>query len=75
MPQPYFNYTTNRQILHVIPVGIRDRVEVVGDPENCSYEWIIYTPEGVREHSDMGYGSPEIALRDGLITYSIAGNP
>lgn len=64
MPTPYFRYTTNCQTVHVIPAGMDDRVEVVGDPENGCYEWVIYTPAGVREHSDAAYGSPVEALRD-----------
>lgn len=75
MPTPYFRYTTNCQTVHVIPAGMDDRVEVVGDPENGCYEWVIYTPAGVREHPDAAYGSPEIALRDGLLAYSIVGSP
>ncbi|MFA6309949.1 MAG: hypothetical protein WCV99_00650 [Sterolibacterium sp.] len=75
MSKPNFRYTTNRQTVHVIPAGMDDRVEVVGDPESGCYEWVIYTPAGVREHSDAAYGSPEMALRDGLISYSTVGSP
>ncbi len=69
MPKPYFRYTANRQMIHSIPAGMDDHVEVVGDPENGAYEWVIRTADGVREHSDVAYGSPGLALRDGLIAY------
>lgn len=67
--EPRFRYTENRKTLHSIPVGMTDLVEVVGDPDNAAYEWLVRTPDGVREHSDVAYGSPEVALRDGLIAY------
>jgi len=69
MQSPNFKYTDNKATILTIPVGIGDFVQVVGDPENASYEWTISTPNGVREHSDNGYGIPEVALRDGLIAY------
>jgi hypothetical protein len=43
------------------------RVGVVGDPENAAYEWFEVSGDRVLNHSDCAYGSPEIALRDGLI--------
>lgn len=46
-----------------------DHVDVVRDPENAAYEWVIRAPDGVREYSDVAYGSPEVALRDGLMAY------
>jgi hypothetical protein len=70
MEKPRFNYTTNKAVMHSIEVGMSDSyVEVVGDPDNGSYEWIIRKPEGITEHSDCGYGITSVALRDGLIAY------
>lgn len=66
-----FSYTPNEGLrtFHTIGVGSQDTVEVVGDGDNASYEWVIRTPSGVAQHSDCGYGMPEVALRDGLIAY------
>jgi hypothetical protein len=66
----YFGFTINKEVLYSLKVGMsEDCVEVVGDPDNGCYEWIIRTLEGVLEHSDCGYGMPSVALRDGLIAY------
>lgn len=64
-----FKYTGNRATLLSISCGMVDSVDVVGDPEMGSYEWIIMRNGKSAEHSDCGYGSPEVALRDGLIAY------
>lgn len=45
-----------------------DTIEVVGDPDNASYEWVIRRGDEIK-HSDAGYGMPEVALRDALIEY------
>lgn len=47
-----------------------DRIQVVGDPDNASYEWVIRDEAGkIIEYSDSGYGSTLVALRDGLAAY------
>lgn len=66
---PSFRFTEICNVIHSIPVDAECLVEVVGDPESASYEWLIHSPEGIRQHSDDGYGSSEVALRDGLIAY------
>lgn len=67
-------YTAPRYLLLSVPVSLcgDDRIDVVGDPDNAAYEWVIVRGgdrRGVFEHSDSGYGSTEVALRDGLIAY------
>ena len=62
-------YTAPRLVIHSIPVGMLDHVDVVGDPEMASYEWVFLRDHQVSTFSDVGYGSPEAALRDGLIAY------
>lgn len=64
-----FNYTAAKVTLYSIPVGMNTSVEVVGDPDNCSYEWIHRTDNRIDRHSDDGYGMAQVALRDGLIAY------
>ena len=64
-----FRYTVARCTVHSIAVGMGDHVDIVGDPENAAYEWLIRSPQGVRCHSDVAYGSPDVALRDGLSAY------
>lgn len=67
--RPAFRYTDAQEVLHSVPVDTDNRVAVVGAPESGSYEWVIVTPAGIWSHSDDGYGSPAVALRDGLIAY------
>lgn len=64
-----FKYTNNVQVILSIDVGMQDSVDVIGDPDNASYEWMIRTPKGITEHSDCAYGQVSVALRDGLIAY------
>lgn len=64
-----FRYTHDDRIMAAFAVEDGDRVMVVGDPDNGSYEWVIRTPTGIDRHSDDGYGIPGIALRDALIAY------
>lgn len=65
-----FEYTDNRKTLHSVSVDMTRTLDVVGDPNNGSYEWLIRNGEKtVEAHSNCGYGSPDIALRDGLIYY------
>jgi hypothetical protein len=44
-------------------------VEVFGDPDNASYEWLIRTKGVIEAHSNCAYGHDAIALRDGLNEY------
>jgi len=62
-----FKYSANRTVVHTVECGMYDAVLVVGDPENAAYEWVVMKGGVVDAHSDSAYGSPEIALRDGLI--------
>lgn len=69
-------YSTAVCVLHELDLGDGYFVRVIGDPDNGAYEWCISRPESAKiygkptfEHSDDGYGQPEIALRDGLIAY------
>lgn len=45
-----------------------DSIEVVGDPDNASYEWVVRRGDELK-HSDVGYGQSSIALRDALVDY------
>lgn len=69
MRKPNFKYTRNETTVNSIHCGMVDAVEVVGDPDNAAYEWVIMRNGSPAEHSDCAYGSPEVALRDGLIAY------
>lgn len=66
---PRFRFITETTVVHSIPVGTTDDVvQVVGEPENGVYEWVINDQDNdTRRFSDVGYGSPAVALRDGLI--------
>lgn len=55
--------------MYTIPVGMQDSIEVIGLPDEASYEWLLRTPTGIQHQSRFGYGAPEVALRDGLIFY------
>ena len=65
-----FTYTSPTAKCRTICLD-RDRyLDVVGDPANVSYEWVIRDTAGeVLHHSDCGYGDDVVALRDGLIAY------
>jgi len=69
MQSENFKYTQNMETVFTIPVGTDDHVEVIGDQDMGTYEWVIRTPSGITQHSDSGYGIREVALRDGLIAY------
>ena len=64
-----------QQIIYTIAHPDRDsaRIEVYGDPSNGWYEWRIVENGAVRRDTGrdnggrgLGYGVPEIALRDAL---------
>lgn len=62
-------YTTVKEIVHRLDLDSDDCAYVVGDPENASYEYVIARGRDVTEHSNCGYGIPNAALRDALISY------
>lgn len=62
-----FKYTGACHAVKTVSVGLDGRVGVVGDPDNAAYEWVVVSADSVLNHSNCAYGSPEIALRDGLI--------
>lgn len=62
-------YTEPTEILRKLDVDEGVRVLVIGDGSNGAYEWAIERGLHVDEHSDVGYGCADIALRDGLIAY------
>jgi len=65
---PFLKYTGNDGIvlIHRVPVN-EGWVDVVGDPANASYEWVLRSPGGkITKHSDDGYGDSAVALFDGL---------
>lgn len=61
--------TTSMKTILSVPVGMKDFVDVLSEPENAWYEYQIRTPAGVAKMSELGYGSPEAALSDGLIEF------
>ncbi|MDY0055119.1 MAG: hypothetical protein RBS46_02370 [Methyloversatilis sp.] len=62
-------YSTIKEILQRLELEGDDCAYVVGDPDNASYEYVIMRGPEVTEHSDAGYGIPNAALRDALISY------
>lgn len=62
-----FRYTSNVSTLYDIRCDAQNAVLVLGDPDSAAYEWVIMRDNDVTTHSDVAYGSAEIALRDGLI--------
>lgn len=69
MNPPAYKYTDAIRELYRIPVDCNAVLIIEGDPNNASYEWRIEGGSQDGEHSNCGYGMPEIALRDGLIAY------
>jgi hypothetical protein len=59
-------YTDPVGLYLCISVGLDCLCGVFGDGDNCAYEWFVWREEGVLQTSDVAYGSPEAALRDGL---------
>lgn len=64
-----FKYTGACVEIHRVSVGIHEDVIAVGDPDSAAYEWVVVRGDEVLSHSDVAYGSPAVALRDGLIEY------
>jgi hypothetical protein len=64
------DYTKDVETILTVSVDLRMTLEVFGDPNNASYEWRLRRENGqVEQHSNAGYGSVSIALRDGLCAY------
>jgi hypothetical protein len=63
------DYTENKRTVYVVACGLGETVEVFGDPENASYEWLIRKDGEIECHSNDGYGDDSIALMKGLIEY------
>jgi hypothetical protein len=59
-------YTYAVAVYHCIAVYMHEYCGVFGDGDNGAYEWFVWRP-GSLETSDNAYGSPVVALRDGLI--------
>lgn len=62
-------YTEPKEILRELDVDDGVRILVIGDGSSGAYEWAIERGLHVDQHSDVGYGHADIALRDGLIAY------
>jgi hypothetical protein len=60
-------YTAAEHVMHELPhlYGGPLTALVVGD--DGAYEWVLLRDRDVLAHSDDGYGSPDVALRDVLI--------
>lgn len=57
------------RVLHDFETDPGCHVKVIGDPANGAYEWLIENADGGVMFSDVGYGIPECALRDGLAVW------
>ncbi len=73
-PQLKYAGNENVRLLYRMPGysdtnGQSDWIEVIGDPDNGAYEWVIRRGGKITEHSDAGYGSTLVAMRDGLAAY------
>ena len=64
----YTDPTRLSRIHHLDGDSPGDAIEVVGDPDNASYEWLVRRGDEIK-HSDCGYGHSTIALRDALVEY------
>lgn len=62
-------YSTIKEIVRRLELEGDDCAYVVGDPENAAYEYVLTSGSEVTEHSNAGYGIPNAALRDALISY------
>lgn len=60
-------YTTPELLFHRIDIDATCDVLVIGGDGEGAYEWVIQKDGKVESHSDVGYGTPVAALRDGLI--------
>jgi len=49
-----------------VDFGPGARIEVVGEGQDGHYEWRLIREGSQTVETTLGYGSPEIALRDGL---------
>lgn len=66
---PRFNYTRVTHEMYRVVADHKTEIVIVGDPANGCYEWMLRSGKRVERHSDMGYGEPALAMRDGLIAY------
>lgn len=66
---PRFKHSNLTHELYSMQLDFTADVVIVGAPDEGCYEWMIRTKNGVEEYSDLGYGDPGIALRDGLIAF------
>ena len=57
------------KVLYAIEVDEHVWVRVLGSPESGGCEWCLERVEGLT-FSNSGYGSPESALRDGLVMWA-----
>lgn len=68
---PQMDYTSPDRlvVLYEVPGdGEGDRICVIGDPDNGSYEWLIQTSKEIR-HSNCGYGNWHLPMRDAMVVY------
>ena len=64
------SHTRDVKTLLAVEVDVGVTLEVFGEPDAASYEWRLVRDNGlVEQHSNVGYGVPAIALRDGLCAY------
>jgi hypothetical protein len=65
LSQTRLNYSYPAHVFHVVWTYSDRLVGVFGDGDNGSYEWFVWDGKNVT-HSDCGYGSTSVALRDVL---------
>lgn len=64
------DYTKDVKTLLSIQVDMGMTLEVFGEPDAANYEWRLVLDNGlVEQHSNVGYGVPAVALRDGLCAF------
>lgn len=66
LPTVRLNYSSPRDLLHLVWLGDSRYCGVFGDGGNGAYEWFYWDGTNL-EHSDVGYGGTDVALRDVLV--------
>jgi len=74
-------YSSGDVVIRIVEIDLNLHVGVFGDPQNGGYEWFIFREDEANPSaskfaaSDLGYGAPEWAMRDGLMEAMGLDNP
>lgn len=63
----YGNYTDPVCLYYIIQTDYGLVVGVFGDGDMATFEWFIWGERDILRTSNSGYGSPYVALRDGVL--------